>query len=265
MDRLRAVGALASGFSHEFATPLNTIKLRLERLARNLGEVNADLKTAQEAAEQCERALRSFNDSRIQSENLSLTTVHLPSLVHEIAESWKFEKCKSESKKENRRFVMMELLPCIGFEVGSAQVLLPRAVFSQILLNLLDNCWEAKTEDLRIQIEFIAETEYHCLRIKDNGPGISDLVFKQWGEPFVTTKSTGTGLGLFNALSLAQAIGGDFKISNLDAGGACVEFRLPISHQPRAATIFEELKREPLETFIVEPGVLARTGTKSET
>ena len=47
IDRLRAVGALAAGLSHEFATPLNTAQIRLARLARahDLGE-DADLQTA---------------------------------------------------------------------------------------------------------------------------------------------------------------------------------------------------------------------------
>jgi signal transduction histidine kinase len=37
-------------------------------------------------------------------------------------------------------------------------------------------------------------------------------VLEKWGEPFVTTKENGTGLGLFNALTLVQAMGGRLEI-----------------------------------------------------
>lgn len=215
MDRLRAIGALASGFSHEFATPLNTVKLRAERLLRKpeFAE-NADARVILEAVEQCERALKSFNDSRAQSSHLSLTQTDLPSLVEGITETWKVNhpECeitfKNELSKDDR-------LP------------LPQAAFSQIVLNLLDNALQSGADPVKMQIHFLREGTAVCFRVSDNGKGIPDIVFKQWGEPFVTTKKTGTGLGLFNALSLAQALGGDFKISNLSAGGARAEFCLP--------------------------------------
>ena len=59
IDRLRAVGALAAGLSHEFATPLNTAQLKLSRLGRTHGlEGDDDLRTAAEELDRCGDILR---------------------------------------------------------------------------------------------------------------------------------------------------------------------------------------------------------------
>ena len=76
IDRLRAVGALAAGLSHEFATPLNTAKLKLARLGRthDLGD-DADLDTAAEALDRCEEILRRMAGSQLEAAGLQLEVV----------------------------------------------------------------------------------------------------------------------------------------------------------------------------------------------
>ena len=66
IDRLRAVGALAAGLSHEFATPLNTAQLRLARVGRthDLAE-DDDLRTAIEELERCGDILRHMAGSQL--------------------------------------------------------------------------------------------------------------------------------------------------------------------------------------------------------
>ena len=48
------------------------------------------------------------------------------------------------------------------------------------------------------------------------------------GEPFVTTKPEGVGLGLYYVHSLAQAIGADLTLDDRDFGGAVAKISLPI-------------------------------------
>ncbi|MCP4040217.1 MAG: HAMP domain-containing histidine kinase, partial [bacterium] len=69
IDRLRAVGALAAGLSHEFATPLNTAKIKLARLARTRDlQEDTDWETASEALERCEEILRRMSGSQLEPE-----------------------------------------------------------------------------------------------------------------------------------------------------------------------------------------------------
>lgn len=64
LDRLRAVGAIAAGFSHQLATPLNTVKMRIERVARrqNLDDPQDqnDVSIALNGVARCEEILRTY-------------------------------------------------------------------------------------------------------------------------------------------------------------------------------------------------------------
>ncbi len=85
IDRLRAVGALAAGLSHELATPLNTAQLRIRRLARNRGlSDDPDLSVARDALERCGEVLRQMAGAPLRPEGLSLQATDLDELVREV-------------------------------------------------------------------------------------------------------------------------------------------------------------------------------------
>ena len=61
------------------------------------------------------------------------------------------------------------------------------------------------------------------LDVIDDGPGVSGAIQAQLFEPFFTTESTGTGLGLYIARQLAEANGATLEYIESAAGG---QFRL---------------------------------------
>ena len=58
------------------------------------------------------------------------------------------------------------------------------------------------------------------LHVIDNGPGFSDKVLKRAFEPYVTTKSKGTGLGLAVVKKIADEHGARVRIANLGGSAA---------------------------------------------
>jgi nitrogen fixation/metabolism regulation signal transduction histidine kinase len=58
------------------------------------------------------------------------------------------------------------------------------------------------------------------LQVIDNGPGFPDKVLKRAFEPYVTTKSKGTGLGLAVVKKIADEHGARVRIANLGSSGA---------------------------------------------
>ena len=59
-----------------------------------------------------------------------------------------------------------------------------------------------------------------CISVTDQGKGIPSALLTDLFKPFVTTKESGTGLGLANVKKIAQLHGGTVHAENLTTGGA---------------------------------------------
>jgi signal transduction histidine kinase len=66
-----------------------------------------------------------------------------------------------------------------------------------------------------------------CLKVRDCGPGFPGGISEQLFEPFFSTKTEGTGMGLAIARSIIEAHGGTLSAANSDGGGACFTVCLP--------------------------------------
>lgn len=98
------------------------------------------------------------------------------------------------------------------------------------LMNLVNNGVQAAGQGAQITITVQpASTESIEINIRDNGPGISRTVLASLEEPFFTTKSQGTGLGLSVVRAVTQAHHGDFELQSSSTGGCMAVMTLPIS------------------------------------
>jgi len=216
IDRLRAVGALAAGLSHEFATPLNTAQLKLSRLARKHGlEDDDDLRTASEELERCGDILRHMAGSQLYPDRLSLEVVDLDSLVRQV-----YESVASVYEDATIRF--------LGDGRGPKPVLVPTVAFSHALINLVDNSIESGGHEGEVEIVVQRNGTRAELSVQDRGSGWPEVVRQHLGEPFVTTKAEGIGLGLYYVHSLAEAIGAELTLADREFGGAVAKISLPL-------------------------------------
>ena len=67
----------------------------------------------------------------------------------------------------------------------------------QVLLNLVHNGFEAMERDGILQIKTYMHNDNVVLEVQDDGHGIPPEVLHRLGQPFLTTKEGGTGLGLY--------------------------------------------------------------------
>jgi two-component system, sporulation sensor kinase E len=74
----------------------------------------------------------------------------------------------------------------------------------------------------------LAKPQNIQIQIHDQGQGISEEVIRKIGEPFLTTKKTGTGLGLMICHRIIEAHQGTFQITSNDDMGTTVSITLPI-------------------------------------
>ena len=89
-----------------------------------------------------------------------------------------------------------------------------------MLLNAVQALEGQAAPVLRLSAE-LRETELHLL-VTDNGPGISPEVLHKAFEPFYTTKTGGTGLGLFVSYQLARRNDVEIRLESPPTGGATV-------------------------------------------
>lgn len=217
-DRLRALGALAAGFSHEFASPLNAAKLRLDRLERQLqnqnlsSEILENISEAQEGVAACETVIHQMNSSQLDVRDFKVKNISLNSLIHDVTDSWKEEHPEAKLKINLQADRLVQVAPIN---------------FAQVLLNLLDNSFDA-AKDGTIELSFSVENTQAQLIVEDEGPGFTASVLARQGEPFITTKETGSGLGLYVSGLFAQSMGGHLNLSNKPQSGARVSLSWPV-------------------------------------
>jgi signal transduction histidine kinase len=98
---------------------------------------------------------------------------------------------------------------------------------AQTFLSLLDNAYESACANPLIEIDITDQDKFICLEFRDRGCGVPREIMNHLGEPFVTSKATGTGLGLYNAISLLQALGGNLEVMDRSGGGTIVKLTIP--------------------------------------
>jgi two-component system sensor histidine kinase RegB len=215
LDRLRAFGVMATGFSHEFATPLATLKLKLTRL-KNQGIFadSADLEIALLAASQAEQSLKRMMNQKFIPEKHEFTQIEVVSTIESII------TCVAN---EDSTF---DFKPC----TSKVWLTAPQLSFHQMILDLFDNALRANKEkgSKTICVRIDTHLSYVDIEINDSGPGFPQWILNNVGTPFFSTRAESSGLGLYHAHVLCLAMGGELVLSNVAESGAKVLLRLPV-------------------------------------
>ena len=104
-----------------------------------------------------------------------------------------------------------------------------RSQIKQVLLNLIKNAIEAiDHKEGLIKINMDISKEQIILDIIDNGPGIPEGLANRLGEPFLTTKENGTGLGLMVTKQLLAQHGADLNIFRNEDRGSTFRVLIPV-------------------------------------
>jgi two-component system sensor kinase FixL len=115
--------------------------------------------------------------------------------------------------------------PLVSVDVDRVQI-------QQVLINLLQNAWEALEEvpagNRRVSIRTTTDATTVEVSVGDNGPGLKGIPASRIFDPFVTTKRKGLGVGLSISKTIVQAHGGRIWQSDSSGGGVTLHFTLPV-------------------------------------
>ncbi len=215
---LDLVGQMAAGISHEVRNPLTTVKGFLQVLAKKSAYAG-DRQVIELMISEIDRA----ND--IISQFLSVA-----------------KAAPGEAKLADLNAIIANLYPLlenICLEHGKTLVLctdqalpflpLNEKEIRQLLLNLVNNALDAmKTQGCRVTVGTVALSRREIvLFVKDEGTGIPADIIDKIGTPFLTTKDSGTGLGLATCYAIARRNNAAIDFTTAGSGTTfSVRFRL---------------------------------------
>lgn len=222
VDRLRTVGTLAAGAAHELNTPLFTMGLRLRRIRRRheeLPDTSQDVHAIQGQLDRCKEIVEQLLVGAGDPSASGIERRPLAELTEQAATLW--------SK---------------GADVGvtvtddslGAVVEVPPVPFRQALINLLENAREAQAENgatQPISITVGTDGQIGLVRVRDHGCGLPEH-HDRVGDPFFTTKSTGTGLGVYVARAVADGAGGGLRYKERPGAWTEAVWWFPLVQEP---------------------------------
>jgi len=110
---------------------------------------------------------------------------------------------------------------------GVSEVYAQPNILHQALYNLILNAGQAMQSRGEISVRITENTHNIHFEVHDSGPGISQEQRENIFQPYFTTKSLGTGLGLISVKSCAEVHNGQVRVEKSDLGGACFRLEIP--------------------------------------
>jgi len=233
-QRAQAWGEVARRLAHEIKNPLTPIQLSAERLemklAGKVGEteqamLTKSVRTIVEQVEAMKRLVNEFRDyARLPAAQLK--PVDLNALVSDVLHLYAREGGERGDVSAHVP-VRMELDADCPRIMGDAQQL--RQVLHNLLQNAQDATEGAALREVTVKTQWNATVRRARLIVQDTGSGFPDHILKRAFEPYVTTKSKGTGLGLAVVKKIADEHRARIDLKNRVENGAIAGAQVSLS------------------------------------
>ncbi|WP_077046368.1 HAMP domain-containing sensor histidine kinase [Pseudomonas sp. KK4] len=218
-DRLHALGEVAMGLAHEIRNPLGIIKTATQLLHRRADLPENDKRHLEYVVSEVSRIndlITEFLDFAKPGEPMRSTQLARP-LVDELAGF-----CTPELVSHNIDLRIDDQAP------GAFLYADPRQI-KQAGLNLIVNAIDAMPDGGRLTLGISSDRHYTVISISDTGHGIEPDMLERIFTPFVTTKASGTGLGLAKVFSIMESHDGRIECVSEKDAGATFSLYLPAS------------------------------------
>ncbi len=221
--RMTALSNLAAGIAHEIGNPLNAISIHLQLLKKELAGMDSrkkekfekTLEIISSETARLDRIVKNFLKAtrlpalRFRSENLNLA------LENALA----FMRPELEENRIRVHFSPSGSLPAF---------LVDRERLHQVFINLIKNAMTAMPQGGNLWIETSHRGKIALLRFRDQGVGIQEKDLPHIFEPYYTTRSEGSGLGLLIVYQSIREHGGRIEVESKPGQGTTFTLLLPV-------------------------------------
>jgi signal transduction histidine kinase len=213
-ENLAAMGRLTATLAHEIKNPLAIIRGSAQRLGKLEPESQ---RWADSVVEESDRL------SHTVSRYLQFARGESAPAAHgDAAQALADTLALLEGEFAARRVTLVR-----EGDAKDLRVPLDNESLKQVFLNLMLNALEAMQDGGRITVATAERRGRVEVSVADDGPGIPAETLRALGQPFVTTKAQGSGLGLFLTRRLVQSAGGRLDIQSVAGRGTTCIVRLP--------------------------------------
>jgi PAS domain S-box-containing protein len=223
-ERFSAVTLLAAGVAHEIGNPLNSLDIQLQLIERNLRKGATDESGMEKLRESVgvaraevsrldqiiSRFLKAVRPTPLQTSPADLNVL--------VLESVDFLRKEIED-----RGIIVETFPGKNLP----PVTLDRDQIRQALYNVIRNSFQAMGSKGQLRVVTGCDDSHVWVSIGDTGGGIDPALADRIFQPYVTTKSDGSGLGLHVVQRIVRAHGGEIDLRSAAGKGLLFTIRLP--------------------------------------
>ncbi|MBI4607881.1 MAG: response regulator [Candidatus Rokubacteria bacterium] len=223
LERLRALGEMASGVAHDFNNILAAIVGRAQLLRPDLEDpvLRRSVEVIERMAWDGARTVRRIQEFTRIRRGQAFVTVSLNELVDDVLDATR-PRWKDQAEAQGIRYEVIRELGEVPTVAGDPSEL------REALMNVVLNALDAMPHGGTLRIRTASAEGSVTVSIADAGCGMSEEVRRRAFEPFFTTKGAqSTGLGLSVTYGILRRHGGDIGIQSREGQGTAITVRLP--------------------------------------
>jgi signal transduction histidine kinase/ActR/RegA family two-component response regulator len=243
VEKLSALGELASGVAHDFNNTLAGILGRAQLLLRTNDPekiqrgLNIIIKTAEDGA----KTVKRIQDFARQRRDKDLSLLSVERLLLDVSELTK-PRWKNKAQVDNVHITLD-----LNIE-SKAMIMGDESELREVLINMVFNAIDAMPQGGKITLAARNEGTSVVLSVSDTGVGMTGEVRSKIFDPFYTTKGTaGLGLGLAVSFGIIRRHGSTIDVESQTGAGTTFRIAFPV------VSVAETAEPEPIEAVVEQP------------
>lgn len=225
VNRLSTMSEMTAGIAHEINQPLTAIS--------NYAQASRRLLETEPASPKLAGALQKISDQALRAGDI----------IRKLRDFIKQRESRHESVDCNEMIRKIVQLAEVDTGINTIPVIVQLSdnlpvvsvdpvQIQQVILNLVRNAMDAltsvHTQQPEIVISSCLDSNKILIAVEDNGPGITKRIAANIFTPFVSTKTSGMGMGLAISRTIIRSHGGELNYEARSSGGSRFYFTLPV-------------------------------------